>query len=662
MAAKLFFQAWRQNLGRNGWDQPTAIPDDMSAESMNIELRDGGLGKKRTGTESIAITTLNTGGTYEISKFVPGNDPTLAELWFFGDAKFPVLVSQLWRVPTTAASAVGVKGGLVRPLSFAALNGKYFIASDTAANRINVYAPNESTTTVRLAGLKPEAPPTIADQGVGTYPAVPRTYRTIGKRIVAGVVVSQSEPSTDVAFTPSGAGASARVTKGAATGEGETHWAVEAAAADGVFWIISGDIAVGTATYDDTVEPRDYDANGDVPPLIGSNYPFPSVKYLFSDGTRLLGLGAWETATGDSVPPVSGRLYFTPAFGTSDMGDDERIVNTTLSSGWIDLAIGAGGIDRGIGGLINNAVIAFQSNGVYAFVPTGNPDAPYRRDVLSTQIGNISGKAIVLAEDEGGQPALYWLDPVNGCYRIGTGFIIQRCGKDVQDLWNTAGTGATASNFEAEFWGVYDSARKLIIWTCRKADGTSFQMVFDVTNGRTVSANEVRYGWVQWTEPKIIGSTGGVMFSNGLTAAPHSLTNTLYYGRTSISNIVFRVVPTLTQDDGQSYQGYVRSRAYWWSPMGRLKKLLEAVVVAKARAATTIRALFIPNWGEQSGVTHNISIAPSGSSTYVRVRPDPVNTTDLAVLQFELGDAAPANTAWELEGIEAQIEILENER
>lgn len=649
---KTFYQPWRQNLGRNGWDQPTSIPDDMSAESLNIELREGGLGKKRQGHETVILGGTAAAATTvrNLAVFVPGNDATAQELWFCADNA----TTRLFRLPGDVNSSVELASSLTLPLRFAQLNGKFFIAMDSAANRLYVYAPAESTTTIRLAGLKPEAPPTITDQGGGTYPAVPRSYRTIVKRIVSGVVVSQSEPSTSVAFTPSGINGAARVTKGAATGEGETHWCVEAASANGIWWQISGDIVVATTTYDDSVEPKNYPATGTVPPPLGSNYPFPSVKYLISDGVRLLGLGAYETSQGDSVPPVNGRLYFTPAIGSSDMGDDERIVDTTATSGWIDLNVGGGGSDRGIG-LINNGVAAFQTNGTFIFATTGNAEAPYRRILTDTSIGCISGDSIVIAEDESGQPALYFLDPLNGPYRITNGYIVQWVGKDIKDIWNTVDQSAT----EASFKGCYDANRKIIVWKIASSSSFNPYIVYDVTNGRVTSGNEVRKGWVRWLIGDTVAAasfTGGVMFSTDLLSS-HPITKAMYLGhQANVSSRFIRSKSTATTDAGLLFQAYVRSRAYWWGPMGTLKKLMEAIVTAKTRAATTIRALFIPNWGSQTGATQTISLAPVGSEAYVRPRPSPINTSEVDTMQMELGDSTLIDNTWEIDGAEMKLE------
>lgn len=665
-----FFQSWTQNIGRDGWDQPQAIPDSQTAESYNIELRQGGLGRKRSGSDKVSLTYSAGSGldSRQLAKFIPGNVLSSAELWIVS------LISGsnygLYRLPGDASSAVLLSSTLALPASFAQLNGKFFIASALSGgvNRLQVYAPAESTTTIRYAGLKPEAAPTAADYGSGTYANTPRTYRVVTRRIVGGVIVSQSEPSATVSITPSGIGEGITVTKASVSGEGETHWCVQAAAADLVYWEISSNIPIATTTYNDTVDPSSYPSIGLTPDLIGSHTPFPSVQYLLSDGNRLFGLGVYATAAGDSLAPVAGRMYFTPVLGSSDTGDDERILNTVNAEGWIDLAIGGGGVDRGLAGPINNAIVAFQRDGVFFFIPTGNPDTPYRRIVVSTSVGSMSGASVVMAEDEAGQPALYFLDPKNGPYRTGgQGYSLTWIGKDVKDLWNNVNIASTTP--EVDYIGTYDTARKLIVWHVASTAGTAaadtIVIVFDVTNGRFVGA-DVRQGWTQWSPVADAASTGkvsaSVMFPSTL-ATPRSSVQALHYGISSASGpaVVYRVNQTATLDGTAAYRAYVRSRAWRWSPMGRLKKLLEAVVIAKTRAATSIRARFIGNWGVNE-TSQTISLAPSGSETYVRPRPNPVDFTDLMTVQMEVGDATAVDNSWEVESCEVQVEHMSEAR
>src|SRR6185295_14154233 len=113
-----------------------------------------------------------------------------------------------------------------------------------------------------------------------------------------GVVLSASNLSAATPFTPTGTGAAVRLTPNTTPGEGETHLQYHGSADDLAYYALSGDIPIGgPPDFLDTVNPADY-ALGTLSPLVGANTPFPSVKFLGSDGLHLLGFGVWETTAG----------------------------------------------------------------------------------------------------------------------------------------------------------------------------------------------------------------------------------------------------------------------------------------------------------------------------------------------------------------------------
>jgi len=268
----------------------------------------------------------------------------------------------------------------------------------------------------------------------------------------------------------------------------------------------------------------------------------------------------------------------------------------------------------------------------------------------------VSHQSIVQAEDENGQPCLYFLNPSDGPYRIGTGYTMQWLGKDVKDLWDTINLSATGQTA----WGIYDRSRKLIIWGIATGSSNTPDklIVFDVTNGKVSDGDSIRKGWVQWTGD-IASSYCAVVFNSTL-AATRPLTTTPYYG-SATGTTLLRTSTSATQDGSTNYQAYVRSRAFRWAPLGRFKKILDAVLIAKAQTATTIRQRLIADWGFAT-LDRDVSIAPVGSEAYVRPRPDAMDFTDLRTLQVEIGDSAAANTTWELESWEGAIELLKDAR
>jgi hypothetical protein len=231
-------------------------------------------------------------------------------------------------------------------LSSAIVNGKLYLAYDGTTNRLKVFDPGLSTTTTRYAGMGTPAAATVANGGgAGAYPAVLRYYRIAYIEVRGGVTVRRSQLGPLVSFTPGGANANATVTKPASISEGETHWEVYGSADDALYYALAANvddalsaaILVATTTYADTTLVGNY-ANFGAAPQEGANTPFPSVKSLGTDGSRLYGFGVWETTAGDSMTPKSGRFYFGPVLDSSSVHDDERINNTTTLVGYLDVA------------------------------------------------------------------------------------------------------------------------------------------------------------------------------------------------------------------------------------------------------------------------------------------------------------------------------------
>lgn len=623
----------------------------MGAEMLNVVMQDGGLAKKRGGTSEVVLDTVLPNVVLAMARFVAGQDASAAELFLVINGT-PILINRVTagntRVNLTLSDAIDNRPFDVQ---FAAIGGKLYVAYSSPVNRLHVYDPSVSTTAISVTGLKMPAAPTAANTGAGAYPATIRYYRVQYRTITASRLIKQSNLGPSVSFTPSGAGTAARVTKPAALGEGETHWAVYGAeSVDGPYYALSGSILVATTTYDDSVLPANYNT-GDLAPLDGAYYPFPSVKWLMTDGTRIFGLGVWETSAGDSVLPVPGRVYFSRPIGADNTDEQETIQFTVEQEDYIDLSInGAGGMDVGFGGPINGVIFAFQSRGIYMLIPTGQATAPFRRVVVTQDFGATTAQSIVSGEDERGQPCIYFLDPVHGPRRVGIGATVEWLGKDVSDLWQTVNLSATAM----VAWGVYDPYEKLVIWAFATGSSNTPDRIiaFDVTKGRMAEDGSIRRGWLTWTG-RLAQSYCGLLFANALTS-PRPLVNTLYVGYTGSAALARQ--DSSTQDFGTSpYQAYITSKAFDWEPIGRTKRIMRSFLVALKVAATTIQQSLIADWGRETR-TATISVDASGSQTRVR----PQANTDFASLmtaQVTLGDASAVASYWELDRWEAEIEV-----
>ncbi len=648
---------WSECIGRNGWDTPVAIPINQAIEALNVSLKAHTLGQKRPGSAAVTLAGDSFSGTNHLVRFVAGQDETAAQLIIVSNDGTPKIL----RVTSTnvAVNLTMTDNIASRPQDFstAILNGKLFMAYDSTVNRLHVYDPDESTTTVRRTGMATPAAPVVTDQGAGTYPAVERWYR-VSYRVKSGSnVLRESEMSGSTAFTPNATSASARVTKPATISENETHWVVYASAdsEDGPFYEIA-ETAVGTTTFDDSIDVTTYD-DGDYPlgPEIGANFPFPSVKYLLSDGVRLFGLGVWESTAGDSVAPVSGRVYFTPARGASDADhDDERVQSTADVDDFLDLNISGGTVDRGLAGPLNGRIFAFQSRGIYMLVPTQSAVAPVKRIVISETLGAVSHLSLVVGEDEEGAPALYFLDPNDGPRRIGLGADVQWVGKDVKDIWETV--NLSASTVVAH--GHYDPAKKQVKWWI--ATGASNEpdtmIVYHVALGYAEAQTaDVRGGMAKWTG-NLAAARHAVLFPSTL-ASPRPLTMASYGGNSTTA--LFRQDGTSNTDYGSSsYQAYVESKPFTGDVRLRLWRLMNAYISARVQAATTITHTVIKNFGDEANITETVSlVAPnSGSETRVRPRVVGLDLANLMSASIRLGDASAVDNTWLLDRYDAHFE------
>jgi hypothetical protein len=507
---------WREMKGRNGWEPPSEVPDDMGTEAVNVVLLDGSLPKRRPGAELIVTTGDAWTDIGALEKYVPSTGLAYAHALLVSLSDTPPKIVSL------DTSFVGTNLTLTdnitdhpEAVSSAQLNGKLFLAYHSGKNRLHVWDFANAPTLVTRSGLAPPVAPTGANTGAGTYASTPRWYAVSARDKAGAIVLAQSERGPGLAFTPSGTGTAVRVTK-PVTVETQTHWVVwgSSVGINGPYYQLA-EIAVGTTTYDDAAAPFAYNL-GTLEPTAGEYLCFPSVKFLLSDGTRLYGVGVWETTDmdGNSLAPLPGRVYFGPVVNSSGHGDDERIESTVATEGWIDLTPGgAGAEDRGLGGPINGEIFAFQSKGIFRLIPTGQATNPIARVPFSPHVGALSHKSIVLAEDETGAPAIYFLNPEDGPRRITADGRMQWLGRDVNDLWQRVNQNAAT----VKAWGVFDPTNKRVLWYVA-VDGASTPtliLTFDVTHGELQTGNVVRKGWAQWTGNAASWIAGLLFPSNG---------------------------------------------------------------------------------------------------------------------------------------------------
>ena len=636
---------WADNLGRNGWDTPQRVPANMSVESVNLVLLPGTIGRKRPGVSSVSISGTSWTKVGRFFKYVPQAGLGSAVLLLVTDDGTPAVLHATIAMAFAALTLKDNFNSAPQNASAAQLNNKLFIAYDSGAstNRLHVYDPTNDATHLIRVGLKTSAAPTAADTGSGSYAATERWYAVIWRAKAGSIVLRQSERSPGVDFTPSGSGTAARVTKPTNPGETETHWVVMASniGINGPYYELS-EIVIGTTTYDDSADPASYSATGVAEPEIGQFLPFPSVKYLATDGVHLFGLGVWATSAGDSITPVPGRVYFTPALGTTNHGDDERLPNSVTQSNWIDLDPngGSGGEDRGIAGPLNNEIYAFKAKGIYRLIPTGQVLAPFKRIVLSKTVGAVSHQSIVSAEDESGIAQLYFLDPATGPWRTGVGAELQWLGRDIWDLWRTFNINAT----HVTAWGEFDPIYRRIMWwiATGSANDPALVIVFDCATGKVTEASIVRYGWTQWTGLPA-SFISGVMFPRASGDVREALYGSA--GSGAIQKLTDDFGTVATDDPGTvAYGAYALSKAYT-EPDGisRKKRLTESYVTSTA--GKNVEQTLIKDRGAESSTLEAITPTALGSEPSVRARFETTDMADATFIQAKLGDTTMPNTA-----------------
>lgn len=638
--------------GMNSADPPLSLPENQCVEALNVDWYDGLIGRRRNGASSLSLTggTAFVGPMDTIIRHVPGGEDAAAELWGF-DSNSPTLVKRLaggtaWADVTMsdniATSPIQVYG--------ASFNGKLYLAFDTAGDRLHCYDPSLASPQVRRVGLAVSTAPTVANNGVGAYAAVARFYKQDTIQLDSTRVVRRSELSAaSTTFTPSGAGLSARVTRGAFPGEGETHWRVWGSADNTTYYNISGNIAIGTTTYDDTATVTTYSTNTVQEP-VGTFTLWTSVKYIVTDGNRLLGANAWETGNRTS------RIYFSPVLGTLDQGDDERTRNTTFQKDYLDLNENDGGAITGLG-IMSATPIAFKYRQTFKLVPTGDVTAPYLAKRQSARIGCVSAKTIVLAEDERGREALYWLSH-KGPYRFGADGL-QYLGRDNEDVWSTVNLDATNITAHAVY---HEDIHQVWFWIATStSNDPDTKMVFDVLLGHPDEKNRVRGGWAKHT-----GSSAAARCSVSFAktvAASMSRSLKPYVGLATGTSILKCDDTTVATDAGTGFEGRITTRPiHPTSTLGFNLGVGSVHMIAKVSSASNLIACrMIRDWGlETTTLTQaQVGLGASGSETRVLRKFGRPQMSGAGVVQLQFTDSVGVVSQWVIDALAAPLDIQE---
>jgi hypothetical protein len=585
-------------------------------------------------------------------RHTPTADEGAAELFGVDSQATPVL-GRMAAGNQFAAVTVGDAFTLAdaKYINGVSLNGKFFVAGNTAQDRLHVW----DGSTFRRVGLATPAAPTVANTGGGTYPAVIRYYKVQWVNGNSPRVGSELSPS--VSFTPSGAGTHARVTQPAPPGEGETLWQVFGSPDNVNFYAISGGLGIATTTYDDNVAPSAYSTAQ--PSFAG--YPTDadyftvpsSPKYLLADEDRLLLLSSWETASKASA------VMWTPVLGTTpsafDRADDERVP----SGNRLDLDRQDGGGITG-GGILNGIIYVFKLSHIYRLRRTGDVDLPYQAIPVTKSLGALSHKSIVVGEDDAGIECLYFLSR-RGPYRLSPNGL-EYLGRDIEGTWDTVNPSSNTPPF-----GVWHQEKRQVQWwvtsTSAQFSSADRKLVFHVRHGKRDGAGTVRGGWAVHTEGAA-DAFCACMFANTL-GATMSLDLKPYVGQRWVTGlpdgpcIKYDADGTYTDRGGNAttYIGRVKPGAFAPGGPGMKGRVTQTYVLGTP-ANRSLAIDVVEDFGARTRSGTATLPAASASETRELVKvDDDARAADAMYVEIVLDDdVSPASSAaWTVDAIGLRV-------
>lgn len=629
--------------GLNNADHRSELERDQCVIVENIDFSRGALGGRRRGTGLIDTTT----GTYAqagecdfLFQHFPSGDFTQQELWAVSwSAGVPVISRATSAWETIAPSDTFLSSGQYK-LEAQSLHGKMFLTGPLtgALDRMLVWDPRIPS--LRRAGFATtHTASTVANQGAGAYAATPRYFRTRWIQQSAGINVRRSEPvnCTTFPFTPSGAGLAARITRGAAPGEGETHWEVEAGL-DGVTFYRIATVVLATTTFDDTNAPASY-ASFVQSEAIGQYVPLYAAKYMCADEDRLLLGGHWTDTTKAS------RVSWTPVFGATGIGNDERIV--AANDPYVDLDNFDGGELTDLAGPLNGYVYAFKWEHIYKLIRQHSAVKSYEAILLTSKKGALP-RSVIPGFDATGNPCLYFLDPTTGPNRLGINGI-EECGADIQGTWDTVNVNAAT----VVSHGIYYPDKKQVWWwLC--TDGSNVPTVritVYIKAQRVDETGRVRGGW-SLDNGNIAQAFASCMFADNVTqlSTVRSLKMKPLIGiRSATAAHLIQQCDVNTQDNGVNYRARVRTKPFMPGWLIKKTGVFYATLLATAKAGAEVTLRFIRNFGQDDDdLVRQVDLSPKNAEDTVAKPLDEAGVSDMLSLEVELGDDTETNTDWEL--------------
>jgi hypothetical protein len=632
--------------GINQFDPPTAsgTEDRVLTDARNIEFFAGGLCRKRQGcAEPAGLTYSATAGRLaSLFRHVKKTTEGDTELWCVTDG------GGLGRMTISSQEFVDVApvdaltSAQAQHAHAASLDGMLFIAAKNAQDRLHVW----DGTSYRRVGIEPNAAAPSTSTAAGAVTDT-RKYRVTWVKKTGSTIDVRSEPSGETGAIAMAA-QKCTVTCPTDPGESETHWELWASSTASSYttWYKVGDATIATATIEDNNATL-ADATGLVADDLGTNLVPKSAKYIVADENRLVLAGSWDNEI------YASRVWFTPVLGASDIGDAERIpeLETTGQKNWLDVARGSGGGITGLAGPVNDSLYVFKASQIHKLIRTNVSSRPYRTMAMSKDVGSISSKAIVLGEDEAGNPAVYFLSR-RGPYRISTAGL-EYLGADIERTWETVNLDAD----DMVAHGVYHHRKHQVWWwvSTGTSDRPDTLLVYDTQRG-VGSQVGIRGGWSIY-DGDVTSAYSSVMYSKDLGVTNASYDLRPYFGQHDADEKLIRCdEDDLYTDLGSGYQSYFRTRSHPLGGLERKVRVLGVAVVAKPQRDVSpclwIRAE--SNWGDHFAEYH-VSIPPGLTDRTLVNQPEPSGPrpgpgdTDLVALY--VFDSADQQVGWQLDAL-----------
>ncbi len=614
--------------GQNDTDSPTELAKDECVLAENVEFFASACGERRLGCGPVTITNSHLDDE-ELMVYLtqwPDDNDVLDQQIFAvsatpnSSATVAVRTSGVWS-EITPTDALNTTVPAIYNIDTEALNSKLFVAYRSAVDRLHVW----DGTNLRRVGLAEPNPPTVADTAVaGSYTGV-RYFRICVARLSGTTIISRSEPSTTVTFTPNGAFNGAVITQPVVMpGEGETHWIIEASTDNAIFYDIET-LLVATTTYTDTTAYADgYSSQGEESPEIGDFDLIPSFKYLAVDGDRLLMAGHFTDTT------LMSTIAWSPVANDPGGANDERLPLDVDNTKNLDNT--SGGPITGICSSDLGTWYAFKFQSIYRMMRTGDTSNAYDVVCMSKTRGAIEG-SIFPGYTENGASCIYFLDPFMGPPTAGSFGIQAMTG--LRTTWGRVNLQASAVVARGCFYPYKQQAHWWIA-----VDGSerpNFKIINQVSELRAQDSDSVGRGWSTATGTITEAACVAIITETVSIDGVSSISQRPWVGLAD-PNFIQRC-DTEDTDAGDAYVATILTRAYVLA--GQLNQFgaMVASILADANDDYELDIAFIRDFGKETNEVEDISLAPVGSETEVFKLIDNLRMSEARSIQVRIQDA-----------------------